>query len=138
MTAFSGLVNLFYIHRVSKRIVPLEEGSGQDLDLTDSLYVIYARRVRVSPELNRIETHAIDGLSVRGVSAQKFAIASDTGAAGRDVFDTVHRPNLIRAHGILMIIAWPLLATTAIFFAIFLKPALPNGEWFQVRENYIY
>ena len=74
---------------------------------------------------------------MRGASANRFAIASDTGAAGQDMFDTVHRPNLIRAHGILMIIAWPLLAITAIFFALFMRPALPNGEWFLVRENYI-
>ena len=45
--------------------------------------------------------------------------------------DTV-RDGLIRAHGILMIIAWPILAMTAIFFASWVKPALPNGEWFQV------
>ena len=32
-----------------------------------------------------------------------------------------------------MLIAWPLLAFTAIFFAAWMKPALPNGEWFQVR-----
>ena len=31
-----------------------------------------------------------------------------------------------------MLIAWPVLASTAIFFATWMKPALPNGEWFQV------
>lgn len=31
-----------------------------------------------------------------------------------------------------MLISWPLLATNAIFFASWLKPALPNGGWFQV------
>ena len=34
--------------------------------------------------------------------------------------------------GILMLISWPILATGAIFFASWMKPALPNGEWFQV------
>ena len=33
-----------------------------------------------------------------------------------------------------MIIAWPLLAVTAIFFAAWMRPALPNGEWFQVHR----
>ena len=42
------------------------------------------------------------------------------------------RNNLILAHGILMLIAWPLLSFVAIFFAAWMKPALPNGEWFQV------
>ena len=45
------------------------------------------------------------------------------------------RPRLIRAHGILMLIAWPMLAVTAIFFAAWMKPALPNGEWFQVSRQ---
>ena len=35
--------------------------------------------------------------------------------------------------GILMLISWPILATFAIFFASWMKPALPNGEWFQVH-----
>ena len=39
---------------------------------------------------------------------------------------------LLRAHGILMLIAWPLLAISGIFFAAWMRPALPNGEWFQV------
>ena len=38
----------------------------------------------------------------------------------------------IQAHGIFMTIAWPILAVTGIFFAAWMRPALPNGEWFQV------
>ena len=34
--------------------------------------------------------------------------------------------------GIIMIFSWPMLAVTAIFFPAWLKPALPEGEWFQV------
>ena len=39
---------------------------------------------------------------------------------------------LVQAHGIFMTIAWPILAVTGIFFAAWMRPALPNGEWFQV------
>ena len=39
---------------------------------------------------------------------------------------------LILAHGVLMLVAWPLLSFLAIFFAAWMKPALPNGQWFQV------
>ena len=39
---------------------------------------------------------------------------------------------LIRAHGILMIVAWPVLGVMGIFFAAWMKPALPKAEWFQV------
>ena len=42
------------------------------------------------------------------------------------------RQQLLQAHGILMLVAWPVLAFTAIFFAAWMKQALPNGEWFQV------
>ncbi len=45
-----------------------------------------------------------------------------------EIGQSVHKSNLVRAHGI----AWPLLAGFAIFFAMFMRPALPNGEWFQV------
>ena len=37
--------------------------------------------------------------------------------------------------GILMIISWPVLVVAAIFFAAWMKPALPNGEWFQVSGD---
>ena len=33
-----------------------------------------------------------------------------------------------------MITAWILLATSAVFFAAWMKPILPNGEWFQVHR----
>ncbi len=51
-----------------------------------------------------------------------------------DVQGDPTREMLIRAHGILMIIAWPVMAVTAIFFAAWMRPALPNGQWFQVHR----
>ena len=33
-----------------------------------------------------------------------------------------------------MLTAWVLLATSAVFFAAWMKPTLPNGEWFQVHR----
>ena len=36
--------------------------------------------------------------------------------------------------GIFMIVSWLLLAITGIFFASWMKPLLPNGEWFQVFD----
>ena len=63
------------------------------------------------------------------ISDGEFNPAEDEGEIGVSLF----RQQLIQVHGILMLIAWPLLAFTAIFFAAWMKPALPNGEWFQVR-----
>ena len=117
------------IHSVSKRIAP---SSAQDLDLSQPLFVIYARRLGISPNLDTIDSHANGGIAVRGATPSRLLATNSTGTADENIFETVHRPNLIRAHGVLMIIAWPLLAVTAIFFALFMRPALPNGEWFQV------
>ena len=58
----------------------------------------------------------------------RFNAAADAG--GAVPFPTV---NLLRAHGILMLITWPLLAVSGIFFAAWMRPALPNGEWFKVH-----
>ena len=33
-----------------------------------------------------------------------------------------------------MIIAWPMLGFTSVFFAAWMRPALPNGQWFQVHR----
>ncbi len=122
----------YYNDRVAKRIAP--SGAGEDLDLNNTLSVIFARRVAASTQLNSLSSHAGGGSAVRGVSANQLAITTGMDTAGGSVFDAVHKPNLIRAHGIFMIIAWPLLAGIAIFFAMFMRPALPNGEWFQVSS----
>jgi len=62
------------------------------------------------------------------VSTSRVNPVTSRGVVGMNTVKDV----LIRAHGILMIIAYPILVMTAIFFASWIKPALPNGEWFQV------
>lgn len=49
-----------------------------------------------------------------------------------DVGVSTLRSTLVIVHGVLMLVAWPLLSFVAIFFAAWMKPALPNGQWFQV------
>ena len=53
-------------------------------------------------------------------------------AASGEITISTLKDSLITAHSVLMLIAWPMLSFTAIFFAAWMKPALPNGEWFQV------
>ena len=63
------------------------------------------------------------------------AISSTTANPARysgDVGSIKLRKALSKAHGILMIVAWPWLAGTAMLFAAFLKPVLKKGKWFQV------
>ena len=64
------------------------------------------------------------------ISDSPYNVVTDSG--GIDVSRYRYKEQLVKAHGILMLIAWLLLASTAIFFAMWMKPALPNGEWFQV------
>ncbi len=61
--------------------------------------------------------------------------AEDMIAVGGTPLST--RDRLTRAHGILMLIAWPVLGVIAIFFAAWMRPALPNGEWFQVHRAFM-
>ena len=63
---------------------------------------------------------------------RRVNILEESGVVGGEL---TTKARLVRAHGILMIIAWPVLAVTAIFFAAWMKPALPNGEWFQVTSH---
>ena len=67
------------------------------------------------------------------LSEQRVNPAVDVGNLGSDF----PMGQLLRAHGILMLIAWPLLAVSGIFFAAWMRPALPNGEWFQVCRQKI-
>ena len=65
------------------------------------------------------------------------AISSTTANPARysgDVGCIQLRKALSKAHGILMIVAWPGLAGTAMLFAAFLKPVLKKGKWFQVED----
>lgn len=67
------------------------------------------------------------------VSAAQTNPTRNTGAVGTSSFQQV-KDGLVRTHGIFMLIAWPLLANTAIFLAAYMRPALPNGEWFQAHR----
>ena len=53
--------------------------------------------------------------------------------AGASGFERIMN-GLVRAHGIFMLIAWLLLVQVAVHFAWYMRPALPNGEWFQVHR----
>ena len=69
------------------------------------------------------------------------AISSKTANPARysgDVGCIQLRKALSKAHGILMIVAWPGLAGTAMLFAAFLKPVLKKGKWFQVWHDKIW
>ena len=62
------------------------------------------------------------------ISKKTYNPASSSGEIGVSNL----RSKLIVIHAVLMMVAWPLLSFVAIFFAAWMKPALPSGQWFQV------
>ena len=115
-----------FLFRVAKKIAP--SGAGEDLDLNNDYYVLYGRR-RTSSRAGSLIQHETNPL----ISSRVVNVVTAGGSVGAQSFPT--QP-LLRFHGILMIIAWPLLALCGIFFASWMRPALPNGEWFQVWTRY--
>ena len=106
-----------------------------DLDLNSKHYVLFGWSNN-KPDAGRLTPHTVGGAPDPSISKHRVNVAKDTGVEhGRD-FDSIKRI-LIRTHGILMLIAWLLLASTGIFFAAHMRPALPNGEWFQVHRAFM-
>ena len=112
---------------MAKRIAA--SGANEDLDLNADLFVMYG----VGPDgtgANALASH-LQGPAVNPLlSDDRVNVVEFEGEVASDTFPRVQ---LLRAHGILMLIAWPLLAVSGIFFAAWMRPALPNGEWFQVQ-----
>ena len=115
----------FLLHNVAKKIAP--SGTHQDLDLNDEYFVLYGRKGGDSG-VGLLTPHEM------GANNPKISSMVNPVTAGGTVQQAARFPKLplIRLHGVLMIIAWPLLAKCGIFFASWMRPALPNGEWFQV------
>lgn len=124
---YINLVSTHY-YRLARKIagsnVPTE-----DFNLDDSYYLLFG--IGRDPLAGGLSRH------VTGTGNPQVSTATVNPVSGRATFggneDSV-RSGLIRAHGIFMWIAWALLAPTGIFFASYMRPALPNGEWFQVHR----
>lgn len=105
-------------------------GSGSTLN--DDYYVLYGRgngdQVR-----GELSSHVTGGTPNPSISEHQINPYIDSGSQAADMFANVKK-RLIRAHGILMLLAWPLLASTGIFIAAFMRPAMPEGKWFQAHR----
>ena len=106
-------------------------GSSQDLDLDNDYYVLYGRR-RAASGSGGLFPHEQGPTNNPRISSATVNPVTAGGSVGAQTYPI---QQLLRFHGILMIIAWPLLALCGIFFASWMRPALPNGEWFQVLNN---
>ena len=97
-----------------------------NVNLNSNLYILFGRRTEDSGTASLLIHSEIPKISARRYNP---TVDSERGQAS-----SFPKIPLIRAHGVLMLIAWPLLGVTGIFFAAWMKPALPSGQWFQVRE----
>ena len=118
--------NLLPLSSIAKKIVA-KDPPPVDVSLDSDIYIIFGRRK---------EQSLSDGLPIHDVSpkisAKKYNPARDNASGKEDNFPKLP---LVRAHGVLMLIAWPLFGMSGIFFAVWMRPALPKGQWFQVYIN---
>ena len=107
----------------------------KSLNLNDSYYVMYGRSSGKIADDGTLKYHQTSGGANLNPKMSESLVnpTNDTGSQTPESFDRIKKI-LIQSHGILMLLAWPLLASNGIFFASFMRPALPNGEWFQVHR----
>ena len=104
-----------------------------DYNLNDDYYVLYGHG-NEDPEAGALGFHG-GSEDIPSISADKVNPVTNTGARyqGEDNFERTKRI-LVQTHGILMLIALPLLASTGIFFAAYMRRALSGEEWFQFHR----
>ena len=110
---------------VAKKIAATNDTSAPvNVDLNSDLYILYGRRIGDSGAgvLFQHEKNPT-------ISARRHNPVTDGARGNGDKFPQIP---LIRAHGALMLIAWPLLGVCGIFFASWMRQALPKGQWFKV------
>ena len=108
---------------VAKKIVP-DVPAPVDVNLNSDLYVLFGRKKGESGA-GLLTIHEENPK----ISTQLFNPVKDGASGDGGNFPKVP---LIRAHGSLMLIAWPLFGVCGVFFATFMRPALPGGQWFKV------
>ena len=109
------------------------EGQGQDFDLDGIYYVLFGHS-NGNRASGSLLSHVAGG-SNPSISEQ-FNIARDSGVGSARAFEGIKRA-LIRAHGVLMLVAWFFFANCGIAFAGYMRLPLPNGEWFQVHRAFM-
>ena len=106
--------------------------SSEKFNLNGEYYVLYG--VGDGPALpGRLIPHTTGGSPIPTISSHMVNPYKDTGNKTGGSFAKV-KGYLVRAHGILMLLAWPFLGSTGIFVAAFMRAALPEGKWFQVHR----
>ena len=111
---------------IAKRIVSIDP-PPVNVNLNSSVYILFGRRVTSSAE-----DYLLPHEDFPQISTKKYDPVKDKTKGEGDNFPKLP---LVRAHGTLMLIAWPLFGVCGVFFASWMRPALPKGQWFQVSDQ---
>eukprot|EP00731_Ephydatia_muelleri_P018005 Em0011g45a len=109
----------------------INTGDPQDKDLNGDYYEQFAAVDKPAAIVSGNVTLTYHGSQTPLISKSTVNPATTNGSVSSS---SPLRVILTRVHGILMVVAWPVLAVTGIFFAAWMKPVLRNGWWFQVHR----
>eukprot|EP00731_Ephydatia_muelleri_P020315 Em0013g42a len=117
----------------------IDTGDKQDKILNEPYHLMYgavdAKPNTVKPNtLLQLKNH---GRQVPMVTTSRVNPAFQHEDLNAEAYPIDSKRLLVLSHGILMLVAWPLVATVGIFFASWMKPALPKGAWFQVHRSFM-
>ena len=115
-----------YFSSIAKKIVAVDP-PPVDVNLDSDIYILFGRR-KTASVADKLLIHE----EFPKISAKRYNPVRDDAKGKEDNFPKLP---LVRAHGVLMLIAWPLFGMSGIFFAAWMQPALPKGQWFQVWNN---
>lgn len=118
----SGVVDGRMECTFSRTISVIQGDENSDFNLDNSYYIMIGTGGQQGAPFQRHERNP-------EVSTSKVNLVRDTSVN----FDYARIP-LIKTHGIFMILSWPILAYLGITMARHMKPAMPNGGWFQVHR----
>eukprot|EP00731_Ephydatia_muelleri_P037926 Em0599g4a len=110
----------------------INTGDPQDKDLNGDYYEQFAAVDNLAAIVSGNVTLTYHGSQTPLISKSTVNPATTNGSVSSS---SPLRVILTRVHGILMVVAWPVLAVTGIFFAAWMKPVLRNGWWFQIHRS---
>ena len=125
ITNFTYTINgSYFFCEFNRAYVPPDSSEG--FTLNDGTFFIFsAIRSDILPTSLRFERHEFTPCVSDG-RIDPLALTNVT-SSNPDY-------SLVKAHGLMMILAWSVFISTGVFIANYGKCALPNGEWFQLHK----
>lgn len=113
-----------------KKIAP-SDPEPEDIDLDSDVFIMYGSTSHTSLG-QALSSHRSSASFNRWEQYRNPYLTEHQFNPAKDVGGALPSTRLLRAHGVIMMVAWPLLAVTAIFLATWMKVYVPKGRWLQV------